>query len=54
MVGHRFEAPAALRSIRKLYDEDAPMLVWALAQATDAYSDKVEGYETWDGRRSRF
>ena len=59
LVNQLLAAPSDKRQpiydeIQKLYEEDAPMLVWSSAQATDAYSNKVQGYETWAGRKSRF
>src|SRR5262249_23744846 len=59
LVNQLMAAPADKRqpiydAIEKLFDEDPPMLVWSSAQATDAYSNKVQGYETWAGRKPRF
>jgi peptide/nickel transport system substrate-binding protein len=59
LVNELMRTPADKRQpvydkIQELYVEDAPMLVWASSQATDAYSDKVKGYETWAGRKPRF
>ncbi|WP_157017155.1 ABC transporter substrate-binding protein [Mesorhizobium xinjiangense] len=48
------ERQAIYDEIQTLYAEDAPMLVWASSQATSAYSDKVQGYEVWAGRKPRY
>ncbi|MBY6089953.1 ABC transporter substrate-binding protein [Maritimibacter alkaliphilus] len=59
LVGKLLATPVADRQpvydeIQAQFAEDAPMLIWSSAQATDAYSDKVEGFSTWVGRKPRF
>lgn len=40
--------------VQAQFAKDAPMLIWASSNATDAASDKVKGFTTWAGRKPRF
>jgi peptide/nickel transport system substrate-binding protein len=57
-VNDLLQAPTEKRqpiydAIHKLYLEDAPLLVWSSAQATDGYSARLKGFKTWAGRKVR-
>lgn len=47
------ERQAKFDAIHELFLKDTPKLIWASAFATDAFSDKVQGFETWPGRKLR-
>lgn len=47
------ERQAKYDEIHSLFLKDTPKLIWASAYASDAVSDKVQGFQTWAGRKLR-
>lgn len=47
------ERQAVYDEIHQLFLKDTPKLIWASAYASDAFSEKVQGFATWPGRKLR-
>jgi peptide/nickel transport system substrate-binding protein len=47
------EQEALYMQLHDWFMEDAPMIVWATGEVTSGYTDRIKGYEVWEGRLPR-